>query len=490
MKRNKIYIGCLLLTTLSLGACQKELLEPTPESVLTTLDFYKISKDIDQAVLGIYSRFQTRKPTDYLLLEIPSDNLYASANTSVSGANALDVLAVTPDNNLLADFWSANYTVIFRANAVLANIDRPLDYKGTEKDQFIGEAKFMRALMYFDLVRLYGGVPKVTTMLSAEEARTVPRASEQDTYAFIVDDLLDAVNKLPQTGMPRGRASKGAAIALLGKVYIYQKNWIEAEKQLAKLFTAPYTYSLVPKFADLWTLANENNSESIFAVTYIEGSNAQNLSTAFIPNGGAPGVVDRGAEVALPSWSLHKKYIAGDTRKAATITEMWRAPNKPNDPLTWYPFVSKYAVPHVYGSSGLDLPVLRFADIVLLYAEALYENAKTGDALIQLNRVRERAFGNASQNYLTADIANKADFMDKLFLERQLELAYEGERWFDLVRSGKYLNFTSEERPYNPATSTALSVPVATRAALKYFPIPLREIEKAPGVLNQNDGYN
>ncbi|SMD18152.1 Starch-binding associating with outer membrane [Pedobacter nyackensis] len=491
MKRNSIYIKCLLLTTLSLSSCHKDLLEPIPESVLTTVNFYGSAKDIDQAVIGAYSGFQARKPTDYLLLEIPSDNLYASANTSVSGANALDILALTTDNDLVANFWSANYSVIFRANAVLVNIDKPLDYKATQKDQFIGEAKFLRALMYFDLVRLYGGVPKVTTLLSAEAARQVPRASEEEIYGLIVDDLLDAINKLPQTFNVRGRASKGAAIALLGKVYVYQKNWIEAEKQLAKLFTAPYTYGLVTNFADLWKLTNENNSESIFALTYIEGSNAHTLSTAFIPNGGAPGIVDRGAEVALPSWSLHKKYITGDTRKAATITEMWRAPAKPNDPLTWYPFVAKYAVPHVYGSSGLDLPVLRFADVVLLYAEVLYERNKPAEALIELNKVRQRAFGNASQNYLLSGITNSTDFIDKLFLERQLELAYENERWFDLVRSGKYLNFTSEERPYNPATSTALSVAVATRIDLKYFPIPLKEIEKAaPGVLTQNKGYN
>src|SRR5690606_35771108 len=117
----------------------------------------------------------------------------------------------------------------------------------------------------------------------------------------------------------------------------------------------------------------------------------------FIPNGGAAGVVDRGSEVALPSWSLHKNYITGDTRKAATITEIWIAPNKTTG--SWGPYVAKYAVPHVYGSSGLDLPVIRFADVILLYAEALYNLNRQGDALIQLNKVRQRAFGNATQNY-------------------------------------------------------------------------------------------
>ncbi len=475
------------MASLTLGSCHKDLLEPVPESILTTINFYNSAKDLDQAVLGIYSRMQARKPTDYLLFEIPSDNLYASSNTSVSGANALDVLAFTPDNEIVANFWDTNYNIIFRANSVLANIDRPIDYKGTAKDQLIGEAKFMRALTYFDLVRTYGGVPKVITLLSAEDALKVPRATEADIYNLVVEDLNDAISKLPQT-MVRGRASKGAAIALLGKVYVFQKKWPEAETQLAKLFTAPYTYALQANFADLWKLTNESNSESVFAMPYIEGTNAHGLSTAFIPNGGAAGIVDRGAEVALPSWSLHKKYITGDYRKAATLTEILIAPNKTAG--TWYPYVAKYAVPHTYGSSGLDLPVIRFADVVLLYAETLYELNRPADALIQLNKVRQRAFGNATQNYTLQDITLRANFVDKLFLERQLEFAYENERWYDLVRSGKYLNFTAEERPYNPATNTALSVSVATRADLKYFPIPLREISKAPGVLTQNPGYN
>lgn len=478
------------MTVLSFSACQKELLEPIPESILTTKNFYQVSKDMDKAVLGIYNRLQSRKPTDFLLLEIPTDNLYASTNTSVSGANALDVLAVTPDNELIADFWIANYSIIFRANAVLTNIDKPLDYKALEKDQFTGEAKFMRALAYFEMVRLFGGVPNVTTLLSAEEAKKVPRASEADIYNLVIDDLQDAIKKLPVT-MVAGRASKGAAIALLGKVYVYQKKWVEAEEQLSQLFKAPFSYTLLNNFADFWKSTNENNKESVFAITYLEGSNGHNLSTAFIPNGGVEGIVSRGSEVALPSWSLNKQYIAGDTRKVATITDMLIAPNsKPTDPPLWYPYVSKYAIPHTYGSSGLDLPVIRFADVVLLYAETLYGLGRPADALIELNKVRERAFAGPSKNYILSDIANPADFSDKLFLERRLEFAYESERWYDLVRSGKYLNFTSEERAYNPNTGTALTVPVATRAALKYLPIPTKEIDKAQGVLGQNDGYN
>lgn len=489
MKRYKFWINSFLLATLALAGCHKELLEPVPESVLTTTNFFNSAKDVDQAVIGVYSRLQARKPTDYLLLEIPTDNMYASANTSVSGANALDVLAFAPDNDLISNFWIANYNIIFRANAVLVNIDKPKDYKTGEKEQYIGEAKFMRALAYFEMVRLFGKVPKVTSLLSESEARVTPQATEQEIYDLIKEDLIDAVEKLPlQSGIARGRASRGAALTLLSKVYVYQKDWEKARLSLEQLFAAPFNYSLLPNFRNV--ILVEDNPETIFALKYIAGTNAHTLSTAFIPNGGAPGITDRGSEVALPSWSLHKKYLAGDTRKDATITELWRAPNRPADPLVWYPYINKYAIQHVPSSSGLDLPVIRFADAVLLYAEVLYELGRPEDALIQLNRIRERAFGNNLNNYTLANVPDRNSFIDVLLLERQLEFAYENERWFDLVRTGRYLNLTVEERPYNPNTNTALVVPLKPEAKLKYLPIPQTQIEQsAPGTLIQNDDY-
>ncbi|MGV3587319.1 MAG: RagB/SusD family nutrient uptake outer membrane protein [Adhaeribacter sp.] len=492
MKKNKILITGLLFLSLGLGACHQELLEPNPESLLTTANFFNSAKDMDQAVLGVYSRMQARKPGDYLLLEVPTDNLYLSSNTSVAGAPELDVLAPTSANPLLNNFWISNYNIIFRANSVLNNIDKPTDYKAAQKDQFIGEAKFMRALTYFDLVRVFGGVPKVTVPLSRiNESRRVPRNSEEEIYNLIIEDLKDAIAKLPvQTGIARGRASKAAAVALLGKVYVYRKDWPNAKTYLEQLFR-DFNYSLVPNFANLWKLTTEDNSEVIFALKYVEGTNGHSLSTDFIPNAGAPGVVDRGAEVALPSWSLHKKYEEGDTRKAATITEMWRAPNRPNDPLVWLPYISKYAVPHTYGASGLDLPVLRLADMILLYAETLYELNQPDQALEQLNKVRERAFGDASHNYTATDIPNREAFIDQLLLERQLEFAYENERWFDLMRTGRYTTvMTAEERIYNNTTKTPLVVTLAPKAFHKYLPIPLPQIDQAaPDVLAQNEGY-
>ncbi|PTX18876.1 putative outer membrane starch-binding protein [Pontibacter mucosus] len=492
MKRTIYTSVAALCLALALSSCHDELLEMTPPSALTEVNAFNNAKDLDLAMLGVYNRLQVRKPNDYLILEMPSDNLYMSNNTAVAGANEADLLAFTPDNPQVANYWESSYNGIFRANAVLGNIDKPLNYANGQKDQLVGEAKFMRALFYFDLVRAFGGVPKVTATISKiEESRTIGRASESEIYDLIEEDLKEAITKLPlQANIAKGRASKAAAVALLAKVYVYQKDWNNAKTYLEQFLNDYPGYGLVNDFASLWKLETEDNRETIFSIRYVDGTNGHTLSTAFIPNSGAIGIVSRGNEMALPSWSLHKQYQEGDTRKAATIKEFWTPPSTPNNPPIWYPYINKYAVTHTYGSSGLDLPVIRFADVVLLYAETLYELGQPDQALAQLNKVRERAFGSAANNYTLADISSKEAFYDKLLLERQLEFAVENERWFDLVRTGRYMSLTREERGFNNNTQTALVVSLTPKEHLKYFPIPQRQIDQsAPGVLTQNPGY-
>jgi hypothetical protein len=186
---------------------------------------------------------------------------------------------------------------------------------------------------------------------------------------------------------------------------------------------------------------------------------------------------------------LWKKYAAGDTRKAATVSEDYTPPTA-GAPTVKYPYVSKYAVTHTFGASGLDLPVIRFADVVLLRAETFFNLNQPDLALAELNKIRQRAFGNANSNYTLADISNANAFYDKLLLERQLEFAYENERWFDLVRTGRYTQLTTEERAYNFSNQTANSVTLNPQPFRKVFPIPFTAIAQAnQGVLTQNEGY-
>lgn len=491
MKIKYLSIGILLSCSIVIMGCQKEVIDLLPPSSLTEADFYKTSKDLNSAVLGVYIGYQKRQPTDWALLELPSDNLYRTGYSTLGGTDQINNLAFTSDNPLFASFWQQSYNGIFRANAVIANIENPIDYSVGQKEQLLGEAQFMRALFYFDLVRLFGKVPKVTTLLSIEESKTIPRSEIADIYGLIVEDLKAAIGNLPlKESMVTGRANKNAAVALLAKVYVYLKDWANAKLYLDTLET--YNYSLVTDYSSLWEIENEDNEEVIFAIKYTEGTNGHSVSTYFLPYFGVSGISASGLEAVFPTWDVIRFFETGDTRRDASITEFWKSPGGPaSAPAVWYPYISKYAIPHSPGASGLDLTVLRYADLVLLKSETLYNLNQPQLALVELNRIRERAFKNSNNNYLLADIATPEAYLDKLLLERRLELAFENERWFDLVRTERFMTELSQvQTSYNPVSGTALTITLSPKAHYKYFPIPRTEIEKAnPGVLIQNDNY-
>lgn len=493
MYRNVFHIIGLLLIVIITASCKKQLLYPVPESILTTANAFNSQKEMDLAVLGIYNGLQTRVQTDYQLMEVPSSNMWAEYFATAPGMDEISTLSVSPANEKLNNFWKSTYNGIFRANSVLDNIDVPTDYTGTKKDQFIGEAKFLRALFYFDLVRIFGGVPAITKVVSAEEGRNIARSTEQEIYNMVVSDLEDAVSKLPQpSAIAHGRASKGAAVALLAKVYVYQKDWNNAQKYLDQLFTE-FNYSLLPDYADLFKVETENNSEAIYSVAYVAGTNGQSLTYDLAPLGGVYETIINGNRVCLPTWDLRKSFESGDTRFATTITEEWLPfAHKDGEAAIWYPHFSKWLVKSDAGSSGLDIPLLRLGDMVLLYAETLYNLNQPQQALDQLNKVRERAFGNNSHDYTLANIPTKNDFYDKLLLERRLELAVENNYWFDLVRTERFTTVLQNIPGIysSPTGEGAVTIPIHAQSYMKYFPIPFEQIQlSAPGVLKQNEGY-
>ncbi len=491
MYKNRIYTTSLILLGLLMGSCHDELLNPVPESVLTTANAYSSAKDLDLAVLGVYQSLQSRLPTDYELMEVASDNFYGYYFATAPGMAEIGALDVSVENPKLNSFWKSTYNGIFRANSLLANIEIPTDYAAGQKEQFIGEAKFMRAYFYFDLVRIFGGVPAITSVVTVDEAREIPRASVQEIYGLITADLQDAVNNLPAT-MITGRASKAAALALLAKTSVYQKDWNAAKTNLEQLFSQ-FSYALEPNFGSLFRIETENNNETIFAMPYVGGTNGHGLTYALAPTGGIYGTINGGSRVARPTWDLHQAYEDGDSRFEVSIQEEQLSfASSPGDPTIWFPYFNKWIIPvEINTSSGLDLPVLRFADMVLLYSEVLYHLNDVDGALAQLNRVRERAFGDASRNYTLADISSPELFMDKLLLERRLELAGENDRWFDLVRTDRFTSvLTTIEGEYNPSTGKAVMIPLNAQPYMRYFPIPYEQIQLAsPGVLVQNEGY-
>jgi SusD family. len=491
-RMNQLTKAVLLVSSFSLlGGCNN-MLELTPDSELTEVNFFKTAADMDGAVLGIYNNYQRRFPRDWTIAEMLSDNTYRTGYFNIGGIDELNNLSITSENPLFASFWQDCYQGVFRANSVLFYIDNPTDYAENQREQLAGEALFMRALLYFDLVKRFGGVPLVTTKLSVEETYTVPRADESEVYGQIVTDLEQAIDFLPlKVEMPGGRASREAAIALLAKVYVYLKDWNNAKTYLD--MTAEAGFDLEPDYSSLWSLSHEGNNEVIFSMKYLDGENGHPLSTDFLPYFGVTGIASRGNENIFPTWSLYKLYEDGDTRKDETITPFWKSPNSPPaDPAVWYPFVSKFAVQHTPNASGLDLPVLRYADLILLKAEVLYYLGQPELALAELNRVRRRAFGNDEHGYTMADISTEEAFVDKLLLERRLELAFENERWFDLVRTGRYMTELQKiERYYNPSDGSIQVVELAPEQHYRHMPIPRSQIDLVGSdVLWQNEGYN
>lgn len=490
MKSRKTCTISAAVLTLLLSACHEQLLEPVSESVLTSNNAYNTAQAIDLGVLGVYNSVQAKVQKDYLLMEMPSDNMFAEYYATEPGLLEVESLTLSSENNIVNNFWKTSYNGIFRANSVLSSADNPMDYTGNQKDQYTGELKFLRALFYFDLVRIFGDVPLVLTPLLSGDAEQVGRTPQDEVYGQIIADLQEAAGKLPEE-MPHGRASKAAAMALLGRVYMHLHDWENARTYLEQVVN-DFGYGLVNDFGNLFSLATEVNSEAIYSVAFVEGINGHALSTTFAPLQGVYGIVPNGSRVGRPSWSLHKLYEEGDTRKWVAIEE-WQLPAnaEPGDDPIWYPYVNKYMVPHPVNSSGLDIPVMRLGDMVLLYAEALYKTGEPAQALQQLNKIRERAFGDSGHNYSIDDLSDEEAFMDIVLLERRLELAFENQRWFDLIRSGRLTSVLTEfEAEYNPGTGTAEIQVLNAQSYMQYFPIPYEQIQlAAPGVLTQNEGY-
>lgn len=491
-KIRSIYIAGLLMSSVVLTSCESLLLNPVPESVSTNTNSFSKAKDLEMAVYGTYQRLQSRVPNDFILMEVPSDNMFAEYFATAPGLDAINTLDVTPLNNQINLFWQNTYNGVFRANQVLSNIDNPTDYTDGFKDRLVGESKFLRAYFYFDLVRIFGGVPKVTEILGISSAAQVARVSENEIYDLVIEDLTDAANKLPQTAV-QGRATKGAALALLAKVQVYRQNWPAAKTLLERLTSNEFSYDLVPDFGSLFEVATEVNTEAIFSMPYIEGTNGHTLSYILLPNGGVKGYSNTGSRVGRPTWDLQKAFEPGDTRFAETIEEyalLWNS-TSPNDAF-WWPYFNKWRVSlNTASSSGLDIPLIRYADVVLLHAEVLHKLGENEKAIAELNKVRARAFKSTSKNYKMEDFTSSEQIMDKILHERRLELACENNRWFDLVRTGKFVEkLQSVDAEYNPSTGQAVKVVREAKEYMKYFPIPWEQIQlSGEGVLTQNQGY-
>ena len=481
----------IILATLSIFSCSNEL-DLAPISTPSLSDFFKNSADIEAAVNGAYDGLQQKGQYGHsypFLMEVRSDNTEESDAGNSGGQFAdFDLFTLSTSNSFITDTWNDAYIGIQRCNVILNRIDDIADMDDATKTIRKGEVLFIRALTYFNLVRLFGDVPLVTTETTDPfDAFGQGRDAEATVYAQIISDLTAAASALPNTQSVTGKATNGAAYALLGKVHLTLGNYADAIGALGNVSG----YSLVANYADLFGESNENNAESIFEIQYTSGSGstivANGLGTGlgegsafanlFAPVGGSSIVVN-GATIGSnrPTSDLWNSYNPADLRRDVNIGQFGV------DNVLYPRKLMGVAAGDL--DSGVNAIVLRYADVILMHAEALNEQGYVADgpAFDLINQIRNRA---GLPDLTSATVTNQADFRLAIENERRWELAFENHRWFDLLRTGRALeviqNHTTETAN-NPVSLASVS------GNQLLYPMPQGTIDTNPAI-SQNPGY-
>ena len=483
------YILIYILTGILITGCEDELINLAPVSEVSTDNFFQSESDFQSALYANYNGLQELNHINWKMQEVRSDNAFAHRE---EGGYDIDNFELTVTDRNIAEFWQTSYNVIFRSNIILDKIN-DIEMKQATRESISGQAKFIRALVYFDLVRSFGDVPMITKVIALSESYDMVRAPKEEVYQVIISDLSEAANILPlkyDNSEDIGRATKGAAKGLLGKVYLTMGDYSQAEVVLGDVINSGI-YNLLPSYADIWKIENQNNEEIIFAIQYSEGTgNGNSFNYIFAPlTAGADVNPGTGLGFSRPTAELLRVYEEGDTRKSATLSPYEINPNT-ND-TTNLSYFRKFLADQLVQDGGQDWPILRYADILLMYAEALNELGDLEGAINILNMVRSRAFeGDSEKMFSTATINNSTQFKEVLLNERRLEFACENQRWFDLIRFNKAEDFLQVEvRREDFRTGEDLIIfETNMQEFQRLYPIPLEEIEKHNN-LQPNPGY-
>ncbi len=499
----KIVIIALGLTFVS---CGKDYLNKYDPTQLNAGSFYQNEKQVEQAVNGVYSQMQDLIRNQWIYTEFVSDNTTLHFNIGDRGQGpdleAIEYWQVNSSTNRITGWYNLLYSGLGNINATLAKLSGA-DLTDAERSNFEGQLKFFRAYFYFQLVQGFGDVIIVTEPIqSPAEAYTYSRSPVADVYTLIESDLSFAVSSLPVSSAISssnvGRISKGAALSLLGKVYLTKKQYSDAVTTLQEVL--PLGYNLMSNYADVFDPAKKNNSESVFEVQFQADSEVGEWSgflDTFYPRESYGAVVKfpntNGGGWNIPTLDIIGDYETGDLRKDVSLKEGYT--NLQGDWVS-VPFISKYYHPDSYsikGRQGDNWPVIRYADVLLMLAEAINEQSgPTGDAISYLNQIRVRA-GLSSLSGL-----NKDSFRTAILHERRIELAFENDRWYQLKRTmnptelSTFLNANGDFERSHPSTDRG-GIPFSA-GDYKFepyealFPIPANEIliNKA---LSQNEGY-
>ena len=503
MKRIILLLG--VACAVALGACEKEL-DQVPISNGSVPEFYKSAADFDQAMTSVYSQLRGFPNREVILSEVRSDNIYAS---SAVGGREWDPVnnfsTLLTINNLVADAWAQDYSTIFRANTMLDQLAANGAVTGSLRTRYQAESRFIRAFMYFDLVRKFGKVPVIDRALLPREVALIGRAEVPAVYKLIIDDLEFAIANLPvsYTGANVGRATAGAAKGMLALVYLTRSGptygingpglasneYDKASALLDDIIAARGTarYATQATYAGIFSPTAENNPEVLFDIQYFSngsvGSSFQNIV--------APDDYFRSLGLSFTAGSVEIKPTSNDLANVSYApTDLRRAFNIQFG-YTYLtttdtrPFFKKYIQVAAKGASngdwGLNYIVLRYTDILMMKAECLVRNVGGGaaDALLLVNPIRVRA----AQPALTSLT------LESLMEERRREFAGENIRWYDLVRSGLALTVMNAWAQREDLAPPFNKITRPITANLLLYPVPQVELSSVPGLYDQNPGY-
>ena len=498
-KDNNILLAIVgLLLAFGLYSCEDKFLDEEENYLIDSEGYFNSEDDYYLALVGAYDLLQTTFINN-ILGEIASDNTLCGGEsaTDTSGYQQIDDMIHTPVNLQLRNLWNYMFAGIKRCNYFLEFQDKT-DFDGREA--MVAEVRFLRAYYHFELVKWFGGIPvkEYDNALLGQGKRfapgdetSIPRYSADQVYALIESDLIFAVNNLEYSAPQVGRVTKGAAQAVLGKAYLYQDKFSESASVLQDLISNG-PYQLSSDFEQIFELEGENGVGSVFEVQYTDGEGASfdcfqcsegNIAVGYmgIRNHTGP-VYDSGFSFNVPVQEAFDAFSPGDVRRDVSILDIvaWAT-------ATGAEYVEGYEHTGFYnrkylprkgdqniGDQNLTNPnnyrSIRFADVLLMAAEALNRGGVDDtQALIYLNQVRERAFGNSNSNISATGSA----LTDAIWEERRLELMGEGHRFFDLVRTGQ--------------AASAIEGFVTDKHEV--FPIPFEEIQFSNGNWNQNPNY-
>ncbi|WP_324680016.1 RagB/SusD family nutrient uptake outer membrane protein [Hymenobacter sp. GOD-10R] len=467
MKRILLAATAALLLT----GCEKEFLEKEPLSVVTPDNFYKTSNDAVRAINAAYKPL-TLQGVGQFGLDRYGNYMSGDAQSANDDANwsQIQEFTVTSDNQNVRNSWNAFYQGIFRANLVLDRVPAIAMDEGL-KQRILGEAAFLRAINYHYLVLLFGDVPLITKPQFDVKEFLVSRTPTEQVYQQIISDLKIAETSLPRTyaAADVGRATQGAAKAFLAKVYLYRKQWPEAAAKAKEVIDAN-TYSLFDRYFDNFELATENGKESIFEIQYASFlGGLGNATNNYDAPRGLGFTLDGGYGYGSPTKNFVNSFAPNDPRLSYSVFRAGDvfqgiAYNPAASPTGYSP--RKYVVGKGANIGKSDDPknfiLMRYADLLLMYAEALNEAGKPSEAAAPVNQVRARADVKLAP---LATTLSQSQMRQAIKDERRAELGLEGHRWFDLVRWGDAATYLKSigKTGYRDGVSDRLPIPQAER---------------------------